>query len=98
MRRALVVALAAVLIPGDRPLPETDPQLTHRVTLGDLLVNDPVVSMDDEDEFVAYVVSHLGEAPEIYATIREVNMGWHIPTHDEAMELEVGRNECALSE
>ena len=69
-----------------------------RAGLGDLLVNDPVVSMDDEDEFVAYVVSHLGEAPEIYATIREVNMGWHIPTHDEAMELEVGRNECALSE
>ena len=77
---------------------ESKPDGTLRRPLGDLLVNDPVVSMDDEDEFVAYVVSHLGEAPEIYATIREVNMGWHIPTHDEAMELEVGRNECALSE
>ncbi|MDJ0959350.1 MAG: rhodanese-like domain-containing protein [Acidimicrobiia bacterium] len=71
---------------------------TLRRKLGDLLANDPVVSMDDEGEFVAYVVSHLGEAPGVYATIREVNMGWHIPTHDEAMELEVGRNECALSE
>jgi glyoxylase-like metal-dependent hydrolase (beta-lactamase superfamily II) len=68
----------------------------HR-TLGDLLANDPVVSLDDEEAFVEYVVSHLGEAPEVYATIRKVNMGWHIPTHDEAMELEVGRNECALS-
>ena len=71
---------------------------TLRRKLGDLLENDPVVSMTDEDEFVAYVVSHLGEAPGVYATIREVNMGWHIPAHDEAMELEVGRNECALSE
>ena len=71
---------------------------TLRRKLGDLLANDPVVSMDDEDEFVAYVVSHLGEAPGVYATIRKVNMGWHIPAHDEAMELEVGRNECALSE
>ena len=66
--------------------------------VGDLLENDPVVSMDDEDEFVDYVVSHLGEAPGVYATIRKVNLGWHIPAHDEAMELEVGRNECALSE
>jgi glyoxylase-like metal-dependent hydrolase (beta-lactamase superfamily II) len=70
---------------------------TLRRRLGDLLQNDPVVSMRDADGFVAYVVSHLGEAPEVYATIRKVNMGWHIPAHDEAMELEVGRNECALS-
>jgi glyoxylase-like metal-dependent hydrolase (beta-lactamase superfamily II)/rhodanese-related sulfurtransferase len=71
---------------------------TVRRNLGDLLANDPVVSMTDEDEFVDYVVSHLGEAPGVYATIRKVNMGWHIPAHDEAMELEVGRNECALSQ
>ena len=70
---------------------------TLRRRLGDLLENDPVVSMDDEDAFVEYVVSHLGEAPAVYAAIRKVNMGWHIPAHDEAMELEVGRNECALS-
>ncbi len=76
---------------------ESLPDGTLRRKLGDLLENDPIVSMDDEDDFVAYVVSHLGEAPGVYATIREVNMGWHIPTHDEAMELEVGRNECALS-
>lgn len=53
--------------------------------------------MSDEDEFVEYVVSHLGEAPEVYATIREVNLGHHLPSKDEAVELEVGRNECALS-
>ena len=70
---------------------------TIRRTLGDLLENDPVVSMTDEDEFVAYVVSHLGDAPDIYSTIRKVNLGWHLPSREEAVELEVGRNECALS-
>lgn len=76
---------------------EARPDGTVRRRLGDLLENDPVVSMSDEDEFVEYVVSHLGEAPEVYATIREVNLGHHLPSKDEAVELEVGRNECALS-
>jgi glyoxylase-like metal-dependent hydrolase (beta-lactamase superfamily II) len=71
---------------------------TLRRKLGDLLVNDPVVSMDDEDEFVEYVVSHLGEPPKIYDEIRKVNMGWIQPDPEMAKELEVGRNECALLE
>lgn len=70
---------------------------TLRRDLGDLLVNDPIVSMDDEDAFVAYVVSHLGEPPKQYADIRKVNMGWTQPGDEELRELEVGRNECALS-
>jgi glyoxylase-like metal-dependent hydrolase (beta-lactamase superfamily II)/rhodanese-related sulfurtransferase len=70
---------------------------TLRRTLGDLLVNDPVVSIEDEEEFVHYVVGHLGEAPEIYQDIRKVNMGWSEPSEEDARELEVGRNECALS-
>lgn len=70
---------------------------TLRRSLGDLLQHDPVVSMDDEEEFVAYVVGHLGEAPAVYQDIREVNMGWTEPSADDARELEVGRNECALS-
>ncbi len=76
---------------------ESHPDGTIRRQLGDLLENDPVVSMTDEAAFVDYVVGHLGDPPEVYATIRTVNLGWHIPAHDEAMELEVGRNECALS-
>jgi glyoxylase-like metal-dependent hydrolase (beta-lactamase superfamily II)/rhodanese-related sulfurtransferase len=71
---------------------------TLRRQLGDLLTNDPVVSMSNEDEFVEYVVSHLGEPPKIYDEIRKVNMGWIQPDAEMAKELEVGRNECALSE
>ena len=76
---------------------EARPDGTVRRRLGDLLENDQVVSMANENAFVDYVVSHLGEAPDVYATIRKVNLGWHLPSRDEAVELEVGRNECALS-
>jgi glyoxylase-like metal-dependent hydrolase (beta-lactamase superfamily II)/rhodanese-related sulfurtransferase len=71
---------------------------TIRRRLGDLLENDPVVSIADEEEFVGYVVSHLGEPPEVYADIRLVNLGVKVPDPEMAKELEVGRNECALTE
>ena len=70
---------------------------TLRRSLGDLLENDPVVSMSDETDFVDFVVSHLGDAPEVYAKIRLVNLGQLQPDAEMAKELEVGRNECALS-
>lgn len=68
-----------------------------RRPLGDLLVNDPVVSMEDETLFVDHVVSHLGTAPTIYQEIRRVNLGWDEADEERAGVLEVGRNECALS-
>jgi glyoxylase-like metal-dependent hydrolase (beta-lactamase superfamily II) len=68
-----------------------------RRRLGDLLENDPVVSMTDEDEFVAYVVDHLGDSPSEYGTIRLINLGRKEADAEEISELEVGRNECALS-
>ena len=71
---------------------------TLRRSLGDLLENDPVVSIADEDEFADYVVGHLGEPPEVYAQIRKVNLGLLQLDTDMSKELEVGRNECALSE
>lgn len=70
---------------------------TLRRRLGDLLVNDPVVSIADEDEFVSYVVSHLGTPPGEYSEIRRINMGWDRPGPERVSELEVGRNECALT-
>lgn len=70
---------------------------TIRRSLGDLLANDPVVSMADQEEFVDYVVSHLGDPPEVYAKIRLVNLGLEAPDPEMAKELEVGRNECALT-
>ncbi len=65
--------------------------------LGDLLANDPVVSIADEARFVEYVVEHLGEPPEVYDRIRRVNLGLIEADHETTRELEVGRNECALT-
>ena len=84
----------AVYVPSRAVVPYQLGNILGLVKALDVAASDCEV---DEDGFVEYVVSHLGDAPEVYATIRKVNMGWHIPTHDEAMELEVGRNECALS-
>ncbi len=70
---------------------------TIRRNLGDLLANDPVVSMNDEEQFVQYVVDHLGIAPDVYGEIRRVNLGLVTPDTQRAKELEVGRNECALT-
>jgi glyoxylase-like metal-dependent hydrolase (beta-lactamase superfamily II) len=77
---------------------ESQPDGTLRRRLGDLLENDPVVSMTDEEEFIDYVVAHLGDSPEEYGTIRLINLGRKEATAEEISELEVGRNECALSE
>jgi glyoxylase-like metal-dependent hydrolase (beta-lactamase superfamily II) len=76
---------------------ESQPDGTLRRRLGDLLENDPVVSIADEEQFVSYVVDHLGTPPAEYGTIRLVNLGRKQATADEVSELEVGRNECALS-
>ena len=76
---------------------EAKPDGTLRRELGDLLVNDSVVSIADEEEFVEYVVTHLGTPPGEYDEIRKINLGIIEPTADQVKELEVGRNECALS-
>ncbi len=70
---------------------------TLRRTLGDLLINDPVVSITDEDMFVTHVVTHLGSAPDVYKDIRLVNLGLKTVDEETVAILEVGRNECALS-
>ena len=75
---------------------EALPDGTVSRSLGDLMVNDPVVSISDEDAFVDHVVSHLGDAPVIYTDIRKVNLGLVAADADRVEELEIGRNECAL--
>lgn len=76
---------------------ESNEDGTIRRQLGDLLENDPVVSMTDETTFVDHVVAHLGDPPAVYSTIRLVNLGIEHLDAEAIEELEVGRNECALS-
>lgn len=50
------------------------------------------------EEFVEFVLSHLPTFPPEYVEIKRVNIGLVAPTEEEASELELGKNICALSD
>lgn len=50
------------------------------------------------EEFTDWVLSRLPTFPEEYIEIKRVNIGISEPTEEEASELELGKNICALSE
>ena len=51
-----------------------------------------------ESEFVEYILESLPEFPPEYVEIKRVNAGLLSPGEDEASELELGKNVCALSQ
>ena len=65
--------------------------------LSALLAANPSLRHDGAGGFAAWVASHVGEFPDAYRTIKAVNVGLNDVTDEQAEELEVGRNECALA-
>jgi hypothetical protein len=51
----------------------------------------------DLDAFVRKAEHAAGSAPPGYAKIREINLGRETAAEDEVKELELGKNQCALS-
>ena len=51
----------------------------------------------DEREFVAFSVANMPPRPANYETIIETNLGRHEASNEEAFELELGPNNCAVS-
>lgn len=49
------------------------------------------------EEFTSYVLSHLPHFPPEYVEIKRVNIGLVTPTEEQAGELELGKNICALA-
>ncbi len=49
-----------------------------------------------EEEFTGWVKSHVSSFPEAYRKIKVINVGLLEVTPEEAEELEVGKNECAV--
>ncbi len=49
-----------------------------------------------EEEFTGWVKSHVSSFPEAYRKIKVINVGLLDVTPEEAEELEVGKNECAV--
>lgn len=65
-------------------------------TLQRVLQRNEPFAMKDRDEFMAWVGSKLGKAPDAYRKIKAVNLGLLEVWDMEAQTLEGGRNECAL--
>jgi glyoxylase-like metal-dependent hydrolase (beta-lactamase superfamily II)/rhodanese-related sulfurtransferase len=64
--------------------------------LGDLRRDNDSMRLD-EDAFIGRILSGIPAAPPHYDRIRRINMGLAPPSPEEAAEMELGRNECALS-
>ncbi|HTR96394.1 MAG TPA: MBL fold metallo-hydrolase [Candidatus Acidoferrales bacterium] len=62
---------------------------------GALLRDNAALAMTDRAAFLAWARTP-SAAPAAYRTIKRVNVGLVAVTPDEAIELEVGRNECAM--
>ncbi len=55
-------------------------------------------SQMSRDEFVAWILDNLPVFPEQYVEIKRVNIGISTPDEEEASELELGKNICALAD
>jgi hypothetical protein len=65
---------------------------------GEVRQKNDALAPRSREEFVAYVLGHLPVFPPQYVEIKRVNVGLSAPSEEEADELELGRNVCALSD
>jgi glyoxylase-like metal-dependent hydrolase (beta-lactamase superfamily II) len=65
-------------------------------TFGSLLERLEALRIEDRDAFIAWVLQRESPFPEAYRHIKAINIGLASVSEEEAEELEVGRNECAL--
>ncbi|HSM09605.1 MAG TPA: MBL fold metallo-hydrolase [Gemmatimonadota bacterium] len=64
--------------------------------LADLMARNPTLSIETEAEFRDTVERRVSTPPDVYRTIKTINVGLVNATPDEAQVLEAGKNECAL--
>jgi glyoxylase-like metal-dependent hydrolase (beta-lactamase superfamily II) len=67
-------------------------------TYGWVLEHNDALKYGEKQAFLDFVLSHLPTFPKEYVEIKRVNAGLVEPSEDEASELELGKNICALSE
>ena len=56
------------------------------------------LQFEDRGAFIDYVLAHLPQMPQQYVEIKRVNIGLSQPDEESALELELGKNVCALSD
>ena len=66
-------------------------------TFDDIRAESAPFAITDESEFAEWVKSHVAEFPEAYGKIKIINAGLLQVSSDEAEELEIGKNECAVA-
>lgn len=64
--------------------------------LADLLASNPTLCIGTEEEFRRIVRQGVSTPPDVYRTIKAINVGLRETTPEEAQVLEAGKNECAL--
>jgi glyoxylase-like metal-dependent hydrolase (beta-lactamase superfamily II)/rhodanese-related sulfurtransferase len=65
-------------------------------TLGDIRRSNEIMRTTDVDQFTERVVSAVGETPPNYERIVEINRGTEYVREEEAIDLEIGPNRCAV--
>ncbi|MGD2076814.1 MAG: MBL fold metallo-hydrolase [Chloroflexota bacterium] len=87
------------LLPGHyASFSEANEQGVYIKRMGDLWQENSGLQFANRDHFIAYVLTHLPKMPEQYIEIKRVNIGLSQPDEQEASELELGKNVCALSD
>jgi glyoxylase-like metal-dependent hydrolase (beta-lactamase superfamily II) len=66
-------------------------------TLGDARQKNPVFQSRTEQEFLEYVLTHLPAQPPVYQEIRRANLGRITLDAEQAIEAELGPNQCAAT-
>mgnify|MGYP001039839272 CR=1 FL=1 len=88
----------AWILPGHYASPaEANAEGLYVKRLEDLWRENRSLHFDDKERFVEFVLGHLPYMPPQYVQIKRVNIGLSSPSLDEADELELGKNICALS-
>jgi len=66
-------------------------------TIGEARVHNSVFQRRTEQEFLEFVLAHLPTQPRVYQDIRLANLGRKVLDEDQAVEAELGPNQCAAT-
>ena len=89
----------AWILPGHyASFDESNEQGVYAKQLVDLWRDNVGLQFENKDHFITYVLTHLPSMPEQYIEIKRVNIGLAHPDEQQASELELGKNVCALSD
>jgi glyoxylase-like metal-dependent hydrolase (beta-lactamase superfamily II)/rhodanese-related sulfurtransferase len=76
---------------------ELRPDGVVATTIGEARGHNPVFQSRSEQAFLEYVLGHLPDQPQVYQDIRRANLGRIAFDEEQAIEAELGPNQCAAA-